>query len=91
MELAPEGVIWRWHWGYLLALLGRTAEAAAEADRMLQADAASPYTQQLVAMTRALTGDTTAAYAALTGQPSRGAARPMSPHASHYHPKGALP
>jgi Flp pilus assembly protein TadD len=61
VELNPEGAIWRWHWGYLLALLGRVDEATEEALRMLRLQPEHPYTVHLVAMTDALHGDAASA------------------------------
>jgi eukaryotic-like serine/threonine-protein kinase len=66
MELAPESTIWRWHWGYLLALLGRYSDASDEAMRMQQSDEANPYTRQLVAMTAALRGEISTAQSTTT-------------------------
>jgi eukaryotic-like serine/threonine-protein kinase len=65
LELSAESTIWRWHWAYLLALLGRFGDASAQAEMLSRTDPAHPYTRQLVAMTRAVNGDLAAARDAL--------------------------
>jgi tetratricopeptide (TPR) repeat protein len=54
LALGADGPIWRWHWGYLLALLGRHEEAADEAGRMAARDPEHPYVRQLLALTALL-------------------------------------
>jgi len=65
IELAPESTIWRWHWGYQLALSGRVAECSSEAERLWSSDPGNPYSPQLVALSHALRGDLDAAREAI--------------------------
>jgi eukaryotic-like serine/threonine-protein kinase len=65
LELSDDSTIYRWMWGYGLALAGRNEDAAVEADRLARTDPLNPYTWQLTALTRALRGDLAGAEAAL--------------------------
>jgi Flp pilus assembly protein TadD len=65
LELSPESTIWRWHWGYLLALAGRLGEASEQAEHLQRTDPENPYSRHLLALTRAVRGDTTGAREAI--------------------------
>jgi len=65
LELSDDSTIYRWMWGYGLALAGRHEEAEAEAVRLQRTDPTNPYTWQLTALTCALRGDNAGAAEAL--------------------------
>lgn len=80
LALGADGPIWRWHWGYLLALLGRHEEAAVEAGRMAAQDPEHPYVRQLLAMTALLRGAPDVARPHLDAL----AAMPLDPHLTFH-------
>jgi tetratricopeptide (TPR) repeat protein len=61
LELGADATIMVWMRGYGLALNGRIDDARADAERILHADEANPYSRQLVSLTLALSGDKDAA------------------------------
>jgi tetratricopeptide (TPR) repeat protein len=77
LEVGGDAPIWRWQWGYLLALLGRLDEATEEAERIGALEPKGLYTLQLLALTAALNGDRDAARAHLAGIDSN--------HSDHHH------
>jgi eukaryotic-like serine/threonine-protein kinase len=85
LELAGGSPIWRWHWGYLLVLLGRHEEAAAEAERIAGMDPEGKYTRQLLSLTAGLRGDTAAARTHLAGVSDDGTDHHLTFHLAECH------
>jgi serine/threonine-protein kinase len=80
LALGADGPIWRWHWGYLLALLGRHEELAAEAARLAEREPEHPYVRHLLALAAILGGTPDAAAVHLAAL----ATMPLDPHLTFH-------